>query len=289
MKTFEWIEHPPTLPLLEGGREVSRWQVAISGAGPAGLALACGLSELGIRTVVFEVDSSVCKESRSTAFTRRSAYTLDRLGVYKRILPRSLPWVGARTYFGNTEIMYQDFSPMMASNKYPTFTNITQWNLEQCFLDEISSSERKPEIRWQNRVSGVKAHESGVEIEVETPTGIYTTTADYLVACDGPRSGVLSALGLQRDGGIFDRRYVILDIELPGERPTERICWFNPPAKPGSVIMLHRLPDNVWRMDILLAIGETFDEERDGPAFLDIAKRQLAQAGIRGEGKLIWM
>ena len=68
------------------------------------------------------------------------------------------------------------------------------------------------------------------------------------------------ALGLQLKGTSYEGRYVIVDIELKSDRPTERLAWFDPPSNPGSTILVHIQPDNIWRIDYQLRDDEDPDE-----------------------------
>jgi 3-(3-hydroxy-phenyl)propionate hydroxylase len=54
----------------------------------------------------------------------------------------------------------------------------------------------------------------------------------------------------------YDGRYVIVDIEQDTRRDVERLAWFDPPSNPGSTILMHRQPDNVWRIDYQVADSE---------------------------------
>jgi 3-(3-hydroxy-phenyl)propionate hydroxylase len=39
---------------------------------------------------------------------------------------------------------------------------------------------------------------------------------------------------------------------MTADFPTERWFWFNPPFHPGQSVLLHRQPDNIWRIDFQL-------------------------------------
>jgi 3-(3-hydroxy-phenyl)propionate hydroxylase len=69
------------------------------------------------------------------------------------------------------------------------------------------------------------------------------------VACDGGRSTVREQLGLQLQGTQYDGKYVIVDIVQKTRRPVERLAWFDPPSNPGSTLLMHRQPDDMWRID----------------------------------------
>ena len=52
---------------------------------------------------------------------------------------------------------------------------------------------------------------------------------------------------------------MIVDILLDSQRPTERLAYFDPPCNPGSTVLVHKQPNNVWRIDYQLRDGEDPD------------------------------
>ena len=65
------------------------------------------------------------------------------------------------------------------------------------------------------------------------------------------------SLGLKLQGTTYEGRYVIVDIRLRSQRPVERLAYFDPPCNPGSTVLVHKQPDDVWRIDYQLRDGET--------------------------------
>src|SRR5690606_41630021 len=101
---------------------------------------------------------------------------------------------------------------------------------------------------WTHRVSEVRAQADGVALDVQTPDGPRTLHADWLVACDGGRSTVREQLGLQLEGTQYEGRYVIVDVRQKTQREVERLAWFDPPSNPGPTLLMHRPPDDAWRL-----------------------------------------
>jgi 3-(3-hydroxy-phenyl)propionate hydroxylase len=91
-----------------------------------------------------------------------------------------------------------------------------------------------------------------VILDVETPDGAYQLEARYLVAADGGKSAVRGLLGLESKGRVFRDRFLIADVKMTAEFPTERWFWFDPPFHRGQSVLLHRQPDNIWRIDFQL-------------------------------------
>jgi 3-(3-hydroxy-phenyl)propionate hydroxylase len=91
-----------------------------------------------------------------------------------------------------------------------------------------------------------------VRVTIETPDGPYTLSCAWLVVCDGARSPVRHMLGLESHGQVFRDRFLIADVVMKADYPTERWFWFDPPFHPGQSVLLHRQADHVWRVDFQL-------------------------------------
>ena len=99
-------------------------------------------------------------------------------------------------------------------------------------------------------------------LEVETPDGRYAIEADYVVAADGARSAVRDMLGLGWKGQVFRDRFLIADVSMRGDFPTERWFWFDPPFHSGGSALLHKQADDIWRIDLQLGWECDPDEEK---------------------------
>ena len=83
-----------------------------------------------------------------------------------------------------------------------------------------------------------------------------------MLACDGVRSTVRRSLGLDFIGRVFEERFLITDVEMAAEFPSERWFWFEPPFHDGQSALLHKQPDNIYRIDLQLGLGADPEEER---------------------------
>ncbi|MGI9502213.1 MAG: FAD-dependent monooxygenase, partial [Geminicoccaceae bacterium] len=91
-----------------------------------------------------------------------------------------------------------------------------------------------------------------VRLDVDTPDGPYKIEADWLVAADGASSGLREMMGLGFEGRVFEDNFLIADIKMKADFPVERRFWFNPPFNPNETALLHKQPDDVWRLDFQL-------------------------------------
>jgi len=51
---------------------------------------------------------------------------------------------------------------------------------------------------------------------------------------------------------VFEDQFLIADVKMTAEFPTERWFWFDPPFHAGRSALLHKQPDDVWRIDLQL-------------------------------------
>ncbi|MGQ7934888.1 FAD-dependent oxidoreductase [Paraburkholderia sp. D1E] len=280
------------VPPLIDGRDPVRRAVAIVGGGPVGMTLALALARQGVRSVLIEADDGVCTGSRAICISRRSLEIFKRLGAVHGFLQKGLPWTGGRSFYRDAEVfrfaMHQDDEQSL-----PPMINIAQYQIEQLLLDEVEQHADLIDIRWQTRVTGIEQHAdnsaAGATLDLRTGDAAWTMRADWVVACDGGRSTIREALGLKLTGTTYEGRYVIVDIELKSARATERLAYFDPPSNPGSTVLVHKQPDNVWRIDYQLRDDEDPDAAVKPENVMPRVQSVLDSMGETGEWSPIWI
>jgi 3-(3-hydroxy-phenyl)propionate hydroxylase len=284
---FEAIRHAARMPALEHGDEAQRHAVVVVGAGPVGFCAAIGMAQQGVPVVLLEADESVCFGSRAICISRRSLQILQRLGALPGFMQHGLPWTGGRSFYRGEQVLHFTM-PQDANQKLPPMLNLAQYRIEQILLERAQELAHLIDIRWQTRVTGLHPRDDGVELIVRTPTGAYRMHTDWLVAADGGRSTVREALGLKLQGTSYEGRYVIVDIRMKSARPTERLAYFDPPCNPGSTVLVHKQPDDVWRIDYQLREGEDPDEAVLPDNVLPRVQSLLDMMGETAEWAPIW-
>ncbi len=224
--------------------------VTIVGGGPIGLATALLLARHGVRSVVLLAERQVSEGSRAIVFTRRSMEILQHAGVAERVMQKALPWTSGNSYYKGRQVFRME-TPVDPEDSFPPLNNLQQ-NWLETFLVQAIQAQPLIELRWGNRLSAFRQDESGIELDVDTPQGSYAYRSDWLIAADGARSTVRQQLGLGLEGNSYEGRFVIVDIRIDLDLPTERLAFFSPDWNPGNTILMHREPDNIWRFDYQL-------------------------------------
>ncbi|MBV8619472.1 MAG: FAD-dependent oxidoreductase [Curvibacter sp.] len=227
-----------------------RHPVVVVGAGPAGLSLAIDLAQRGQPVLLLDNDHRLSTGSRAICFSKRALEIWDRLGVGQRMVDKGVSWNLGKVFFHEQQLYQFNLLPE-AGHQRPAFINLQQYYAE-AYLVERALQLPGIDIRWHNKVSAVAARDDGVTLTVDTPEGAYQIEADWLAACDGSRSPLRQMLGLESKGRIFQDHFLIADVRMEADFPTERWFWFDPPFHPNQSVLLHRQPDNVWRIDFQL-------------------------------------
>ncbi|TNE33592.1 MAG: FAD-dependent oxidoreductase [Alphaproteobacteria bacterium] len=249
-------EHPfKTPPELTAGAPPGPYRVAIIGAGPIGLAMAIDLALQGIASVVLDDNNQVSSGSRAICWAKRTLEIFDRLGIGDKMLEKGVTWKIGRLFHGEKEVYSFDLLPDDA-HKMPAFVNLQQYYVEEYLLERAADFEDLIDIRWLSRVMREENREDSVTLHIETPEGDYSLNAEYAIACDGARSSIRARMGLKFEGQHFEERFLITDIEMeepPFESAApERWFWFRPPFHSGHSALLHKQPDNIYRIDLQL-------------------------------------
>ncbi len=290
---FRYTRFSTALPRLDAaGREAAHHPVVIAGGGPVGMALALGLARHGVRSVILEADDSVCVGSRAICISRRSLQIAERLGAARDFVTKGLPWSVGRSFYKADEVFRFEM-PVDPHEKYPPMVNLEQYYIEQYLLDAIHrcnlATPGAIDMRWSNELVGFEEDGQGVTLQVSSPAGSYASRASWLAACDGGQSFVRKSLGLELEGAAYEGRYAIVDVELKSDYPTERRAWFDPHWHRGSTVLMHKQPDDLWRIDYQLPSHENPEDALRPEAIAAFVQRHLDAIGEAGRPwKAVW-
>ena len=271
---------PPELDV----QDVRHYPVVIVGAGPSGLAAAIDLAQQGIHSIVLDDNNTVSVGSRALCFAKRSLEIIDRLGCVEPMLEKGVTWQHGRVFFQDREVY--DFNLLPEDgHRIPAFINLQQYYFEEFLVNRAHDFAEQIDLRWKHKVIDVDAQPDSTAIKVSTQDGDYSLTCDYLLVSDGANSRIRDMLGLECKGQVFQDRFLIADVVMKADFPTERWFWFDPPFHPNQSVLLHKEPDNVWRIDFQLGWDADPEEEKKEE---NISPRVQAMLGPDVEFELEW-
>jgi 3-(3-hydroxy-phenyl)propionate hydroxylase len=232
------------------GGDISRYPVVVIGAGPVGLSLAIDLAQRGQGVVLLDDADRIGEGSRAICFSKRSLEFWDRLGVGQRMVDKGVVWSVGRIFHGASQLYQFDLLPEQG-HKRPAFINLQQFHAEAYLVDRVHEL-AAIDLRWRNKAVALEQRNDHAVLTVETPDGPYRIGANYVVACDGARSSLRQMVGAEFAGKAFEDQFLIADVKMTADFPTERWFWFDPPFHAGRSALLHRQPDDIWRIDLQL-------------------------------------
>ncbi|MEL6235453.1 MAG: FAD-dependent oxidoreductase [Pseudomonadota bacterium] len=231
-----------------------RHPVVIVGGGPIGMALALDLGLKGQRVLLLDDHDGVGTGSRAICFAKRTLEIADRLGCGDPMVDKGIVWNLGRVFRDAREIFNFNLLPE-EGHRRPAFINLQQPWFERYIVERIRAAQAAGapiEIRGRNAVTAIDVAGDHIGMTIDTPDGPYRAEADWLVACDGARSPLRDMMGLGFDGRVFEDNFLIADVKMKADFPTERWFWFDPPFNRDQSVLLHKQPDDIWRIDFQL-------------------------------------
>jgi 3-(3-hydroxy-phenyl)propionate hydroxylase len=287
-KIFETPLYPYRRSRDQEVKAPARHPVIVVGAGPVGLAAAIDLAQSGMSVVVLDDNDRVSSGSRAICFAKRPLEILDRLGVGQPMVDKGVTWNVGKVFFDRRQV-YEFNLLAEAGHKRPAFINLQQYYLEQFLVERVTAlaeAGAQIEIRGRNKVVSVTQHSDRVSLGIATADGEYRLDADWLIACDGANSPIRTMMGLDFVGRVFEDNFLIADVTMDADFPTERWFWFDPPFNRNQSALLHKQPDGVWRID--LQLGWNIDREKEKKSE-NVIPRLKAMLGAEAKFELEWV
>jgi 3-(3-hydroxy-phenyl)propionate hydroxylase len=177
--------------------------VVIAGGGPTGLMLAGELALAGVNVAIVERRASQdLAGSRAGGLHSRTIEVLDQRGIADRFLSEGQTAQVAA--FASTPLDISDFP-----TRHPYALGLWQNHIERIlagWVDELAVP-----IYREREVTGFAQDDSGVDVELSDGQSL---RADYLIGCDGGRSLVRKAAGIEFAGWDPTTSALIAEAEL---------------------------------------------------------------------------
>lgn len=233
--------------------------VLVVGAGPTGLVLAGLLATHGVRVLIADAREELIGYPRAVGLDDDALRVLQELGIIDEVLPHILPDHYMRVVDGEDRVL-ATFRAQGEPFGYSRKNAFHQGAVDRVLARSLGG---RPgvDLRLGARVEDVRDLGGSVSARV----GGELVSAQWLVACDGGRSGLRKQLGVGFPGSTAPTRWLVIDVaDDPVGRPGGVLGA--DPARPYVSICL---PHGMRRFEFLLHPGERVSE--------DFVRRLLAE------------
>ncbi|HTA36040.1 MAG TPA: FAD-dependent monooxygenase [Solirubrobacteraceae bacterium] len=186
---------------------MSEHAVVIAGGGPTGMMLAAELALANVDVAIVERrPDHLLAGSRAGGFHSRTIEVFDQRGIADRFLAEGQ--VAQAAMFGTTVLEMSDFA-----TRHPYSLGIWQSEIERIMAAWIA--ELPVRIYYGSEVTGFAQDEAGVDVALADGQSLRVR---YLVGCDGGRSVIRKAAGIEFAGWDATKSNLIAEAEM-SEQP----------------------------------------------------------------------
>ena len=240
----------------------------IAGAGPVGLLLALALGRQEVPVTVLEAEPGLTHDLRAGSFHPPSLEMMAPYGVTDDMHAIGIPvrrWQLRDRVEG--VIVEWDLDLLRDDTPYPYRLHLEQHRLTPILLERLRPV-ANVEVRFNAQVVDIGQDAERAWAIADTPGGTVRFEGQWLVACDGGRSAVRKALGIEMEGFTWPERFVVVstsyDLARHGFTANAYV------ADPEQWAAIFKMPDEhgagLWRVafpvppdeadEVTLAAGE---------------------------------
>jgi 2-polyprenyl-6-methoxyphenol hydroxylase-like FAD-dependent oxidoreductase len=221
-------------------------EVLIIGAGPTGLAMATQLERFGIDALICDGKSGPTTLSKALVVHARTLEIYDQLHLAQAAITegqRVDHWVMMHQGQVAARLNFENIGA--GQSPFPFILIFEQSKNEQLLYQHLQSKGR--EVLWEHSCVSVEPFDTGVAVDLQTPTGaLQRVTAKYVVGCDGASSPVRHALHLPFTGSTLSRLFYVADVRM--EMPVEAASLYVSFNDQQFVLLAPMQGQNHWRI-----------------------------------------
>lgn len=229
--------------------------VAIVGAGPAGLMIANILGLQGVRVIVIEKLEQIIDYPRAIGLDDEALRVFQAVGLAEKLLPHTTPFHWMR-FVTSTGRCFASIEPR---------TNEFGWPRRNAFMQPLADRilyeglERFPHVQvlLGTTVTSFSQNENNVTVQIENSIGERRTVrAAYLVGADGGNSFIRRELDIPFEGRTKPNQWIVVDVRNDPVG-TPHIYMHCDAARP---YVSAALPHGIRRFEFMVMPGETEEE-----------------------------
>ena len=256
--------------------ETIKTDVLIVGAGPTGLSLACQFVRYGVDFRIVEKREAVTDYSKAVGVHARTLEIYEQIGLANKAVEQGTI-AGKGNLLIDGEVCGEfDFSNIGEGlSPYPFVLMLEQSKNERLLYEFLQNHQK--DVCWNAELESFSQGENGVAAQIELEDGTnQKIEAKYLIGCDGPKSSVRHALGLEFSGSTFERIFYVADAQIDWDLSHDalNICF----AENSFVVFFPLKGERRWR--VVGVFPEEFNKDEGDILYEEIETR------IKQESKL---
>jgi 2-polyprenyl-6-methoxyphenol hydroxylase-like FAD-dependent oxidoreductase len=197
---------------MENRADGTDTSVLVVGAGPTGLLMACALRRRGVDCVLIDAYDEPLGWDRATVIHPRSLQIFEAFGIVDEITAGGVHIQGCRVNADGAALGEKDY--VLNRTRYPFDIGLSEETTERVlsrYLEGVGG-----EVVRGTRLVGLDQHDDRVVATLETRGERRVVTASWVVGCDGYRSTVRDATGVDYEGHVADEPWAVFDAGLEG-------------------------------------------------------------------------
>ncbi len=183
--------------------------VLIVGAGPTGLTLGCELLRRGVACRIIDTQPAASPFSKALAIHARTLELFEKMGVVEKFLAQGWMLKAFNVFNRREHIVRMTFHEL--ESPYPFVLSLPQSETERILTERLV--ELGGEIERGVTLAGLTQQRDGVEAVLSGAVA-EQVRCRWLVGCDGAHSTVRHLLEIPFEGGQYQERYVLADVEF---------------------------------------------------------------------------
>jgi 2-polyprenyl-6-methoxyphenol hydroxylase-like FAD-dependent oxidoreductase len=240
-------------------------QILITGAGPAGLALAAELTRRGVKPLIIDRQAVGANTSRACVVHARTMEVLEPLGVTQDLLAEGVKVHIFRIRDRNRPLLTIDFSNIPSPYRFTLM--IPQNRVEQILLQHLEGLGCNVMRPCELLRFATSAQQ--IEAQAQLDGSTQSLRAQWLIGCDGMHSRVRQQSGIVFSGGEYEESFVLADVRMDWPLSRDEVTLF---YSPKGLVVVAPLPDERFR------IVATVDEAPEVPS-LDFMQEVIDARG----------
>ncbi len=249
--------------------------VVIVGAGPVGLTTANLLGSYGVDCLLVEQNPALSSTPKAIAVDDEYMRVLDRVGLVSALAPHlSRPFgVHFMSPLGFALVKVPGF---ITPNGFGNRNAVLQPVFETILLE---GSRRYPSVRMRfgTAVTSIVQDPAQLRLGLETEGGPCEIAARYMLACDGARSFVRTALDIPFPGTRIDEPHLVVDLaEFPDQVDYSR--FFCNPVRPVNSVPA---PYGGRRLEFMLSPHDEHERVLTDEGIRELVDRHTPYRGVK--------